>query len=238
MNLFFLHEPNVLSPRPSFYRVIILCMGSTNERWRYVVTLSLIGGAHTQNNPCHAANRTIEKQMYIWVPRRTQGPYTDRGCLQWMTQCIPGSPVRSFENEWWWNPSFPYYWPSVREIKQEMVSQHALLIRMFWFSLLPKQSANLKKISDLFGRLFHSLIAQPLRAVQGDCHPGTVSGLRKTVEIFTITWVHDPLRSRQSSPISKPNNRKMVPAQLWKPCPGSHVPNLSDKSYYHHDKTV
>ena len=33
---------------------IILCMPSANERWRYTVTLFLIGWAHTQNHPCMA----------------------------------------------------------------------------------------------------------------------------------------------------------------------------------------
>ena len=31
---------------------IILCMRPANERWRYIVTLSLIGWVHTQNDPC------------------------------------------------------------------------------------------------------------------------------------------------------------------------------------------
>ena len=31
---------------------IILYMRPANERWRYTVTLSLIGWAHTQNDPC------------------------------------------------------------------------------------------------------------------------------------------------------------------------------------------
>ena len=30
----------------------ILCMSSASERWRYNVTLSLIGWVHTQNDPC------------------------------------------------------------------------------------------------------------------------------------------------------------------------------------------
>ena len=34
------------------WRGIILCMHSANERWRYSVTPSLIGWAHTQNDPC------------------------------------------------------------------------------------------------------------------------------------------------------------------------------------------
>ena len=32
--------------------MIILCMRPANERWRYTVTPSLIGWAHTQNDPC------------------------------------------------------------------------------------------------------------------------------------------------------------------------------------------
>ena len=40
---------------PSIHRIIplsnILCMGSANERRRYSVTSSLIGWAHTQNDP-------------------------------------------------------------------------------------------------------------------------------------------------------------------------------------------
>ena len=38
---------------PSFrgYSRIILCMRSANERWRYIVTSSLIGWAHAQNDP-------------------------------------------------------------------------------------------------------------------------------------------------------------------------------------------
>ena len=31
---------------------IIFCMHPANERWRYIVTSSLIGWAHRQNNPC------------------------------------------------------------------------------------------------------------------------------------------------------------------------------------------
>ena len=31
---------------------IILCMSPANERWCYIVMLSLIGWAHTQNDPC------------------------------------------------------------------------------------------------------------------------------------------------------------------------------------------
>ena len=34
------------------YTGIILCMRSANGRWRYIVTLSLIGWAHKQNDPC------------------------------------------------------------------------------------------------------------------------------------------------------------------------------------------
>ena len=36
---------------------IILGMDSANERWRYIVTSSLIGWAHTRNDPCHATTK-------------------------------------------------------------------------------------------------------------------------------------------------------------------------------------
>ena len=38
---------------------IILCMGAANERRRYIITSSLIGCAHTQNDPC-----SIDKVAY------------------------------------------------------------------------------------------------------------------------------------------------------------------------------
>ena len=33
-------------------KIVILGLGSANERWRYIVTSSLISWAHTQNDPC------------------------------------------------------------------------------------------------------------------------------------------------------------------------------------------
>ena len=36
----------------AMYSGIILWMHPANERWRYIVTLSLIGWVHTQNDPC------------------------------------------------------------------------------------------------------------------------------------------------------------------------------------------
>ena len=46
------------------YAGIILCMRPANERRRYIVTSSLIGWAHTQNDPC------------IWYAYIVQGPYS------------------------------------------------------------------------------------------------------------------------------------------------------------------
>ena len=37
---------------------IILCMGSANERWHYIVTASLFGWAHTQNDPWYLCARS------------------------------------------------------------------------------------------------------------------------------------------------------------------------------------
>ena len=36
---------------PVLYSGIILCIGLANERWRYIVTPSLIGWAHTHTDP-------------------------------------------------------------------------------------------------------------------------------------------------------------------------------------------
>ena len=44
--------------------VIILCMHPANERWLYNVTSSLIGWAHSQNDPCLPALF----QVMAWHP--------------------------------------------------------------------------------------------------------------------------------------------------------------------------
>ena len=49
---------------------VILSMGSTNKGWRYTVTLSLIGWAHTQNDPCYNEVLHILKHgcvVFNWV---------------------------------------------------------------------------------------------------------------------------------------------------------------------------
>ena len=43
-------------------------MGSANERWRYNVTSSLIGCAHTQNDPCITYNIVLQ-----WTKLTHQG---------------------------------------------------------------------------------------------------------------------------------------------------------------------
>ena len=64
---------------------IILDMGSANERERYIVTLSLIGWAHTKNYPCvsmqlgHITMRTsrigmLSIYIYIYVQQRIYLP--------------------------------------------------------------------------------------------------------------------------------------------------------------------
>ena len=44
--------PDMNQVREKLYGGIILYMHPTNERRRYIVTSSLIGWVHTQNNPC------------------------------------------------------------------------------------------------------------------------------------------------------------------------------------------
>ena len=56
---------HLASPTPINTSGIILCMRSANERWRYTVTPSLIGWAHTQNDLC---TKTKPK----WPPFRRQ----------------------------------------------------------------------------------------------------------------------------------------------------------------------
>ena len=46
---------------------IILCMGSTNERWSYNI-MSLTDLAHTQNDPCNGASTIgIETHNILFV---------------------------------------------------------------------------------------------------------------------------------------------------------------------------
>ena len=46
---------------------IILYMRSANERWRYTVTPSLIGWAHTQNDPWHNASDCNHHSCVCWA---------------------------------------------------------------------------------------------------------------------------------------------------------------------------
>ena len=47
---------------------IILCMRPANERWRYSVTSSLIGWAHSQNDPCV---RAISPHHLLYLEKAT-----------------------------------------------------------------------------------------------------------------------------------------------------------------------
>ena len=51
---------------------IILCMGSANERLRYIVTSSLIGWAHTKNDSCFGWDTPHSKYMYKLNPLRAK----------------------------------------------------------------------------------------------------------------------------------------------------------------------
>ena len=48
---------------------IILCMCPTNERWRYNVTPSLIGWAHTQNDPYNVSYLTLLPLVEKRIPQ-------------------------------------------------------------------------------------------------------------------------------------------------------------------------
>ena len=45
--------------------VTILCMHSSNERWHNIVTSSLSGWAHTQNDPCAWTYGLFVKDIYL-----------------------------------------------------------------------------------------------------------------------------------------------------------------------------
>ena len=47
---------------------IILSMGLANERRRYIVTSSLIGCVHTQNNLCVRVDDIMDHCSMIWTP--------------------------------------------------------------------------------------------------------------------------------------------------------------------------
>ena len=52
------------------YSGIVLAMGSANERRRYIVTLPLIGQAHTQNDPCYKG------QIGDYILQHTGAPFS------------------------------------------------------------------------------------------------------------------------------------------------------------------
>ena len=54
----------ITSPCPR-YPGIILCMCQANERRRYIVTSSIIGWAHTQNDPWIPGSGTKSSMMYV-----------------------------------------------------------------------------------------------------------------------------------------------------------------------------
>ena len=70
----------------TLYAGVILCMGSANERWRYIVMSSLIGRAHAQNEPC--LNQSVygvsqwEMTLHCNVISHWQNP-----CTEWPLQC-------------------------------------------------------------------------------------------------------------------------------------------------------
>ena len=53
--------------RYNCFTSIILGMGSASERWRYYVTSSFIGTAHTRNDLCFGSLATINMMMMEWT---------------------------------------------------------------------------------------------------------------------------------------------------------------------------
>ena len=66
---------------------IILCIRPANMRWRYIVTSSLIGWAHTQNDPCKGPMMGIYGMSFIstksdllTVTTKCSGSFRNRIC--------------------------------------------------------------------------------------------------------------------------------------------------------------
>ena len=58
---------------------IILCMRPANGRWRYIVTPSLIGWAHTQNAPCcQCSNYIFHSRINTWLHGLGKDKYEKR----------------------------------------------------------------------------------------------------------------------------------------------------------------
>ena len=121
---------------------MILCTHHpANERWRYIVTLSLIGWAHTQNDPCPYHLRTWDNIILNgWQDHVSVDTYyiwhrimSDPGvvCLDWWTDFTSFHPINvcifvqwgdfgSHDDVIKWKP-FPCYWPFVRGIHHRWI---------------------------------------------------------------------------------------------------------------------
>ena len=99
---------------------ISLCMRPANERWLYNVTSSLIGWAHTQNDPCFYIISTSEQTTYQLGPS-----FYHDDVIKWK--------------------HFPRYWPFVRGIHRspffgEFPSQRSVMQNFdVFFDLRPNK---------------------------------------------------------------------------------------------------
>ena len=102
---------------------IILCMRPANERWCYTVTPSLIGWAHTQNDPCHvieglwARNWKLVEILFGPFSLWWSNQVTDLHLSSWQLSCHVIIPIKSNLRlgccpcpiRWGWQNSGIYY---------------------------------------------------------------------------------------------------------------------------------
>ena len=79
----------------TYTKWIILCMYPANERWRYIVTSSLIGWVHTQNDPINSLPvQSIAYSLFmscVWQAI----------CSPFICSCI------LYGNSWKWHAYYP-----------------------------------------------------------------------------------------------------------------------------------
>ena len=85
-NYFFYHLSLFLGP----YSGIILDMGTTNEKWCYILTVSLISWAHIQNDPCMFLKFLGEAVIVALYAYHSQRICPDNLCM-WPLQRFPWS---------------------------------------------------------------------------------------------------------------------------------------------------
>ena len=149
------------------------------ERWRYIVTLSLIGWAHTQNDPCPYHLRTWDNIILNgWQDHVSVDTYyiwhrimSDPGvvCLDWWTDFTSFHPINVCIFVQWgdfgshddiikWKP-FPCYWPFVRGIHHRTKASDTELWCFLWSAPELSGWVNNREAGDLRCHHAHYVIS-------------------------------------------------------------------------------